>query len=190
MANKVKYSIDNAHYAPITTTQEGATNYGTVTALPGAVSVSFEQQGELTPFYADGIKYWTSASNGGYEGDLTIALIPDSFRKDVLGETIDTNKVLIENANVTTKPFALGFSIQGNEKPYYFWFLNCTATRPSIEANTKEDTIEPDTDVLTISCAPSDIVATSGIVRVRTTDDTQSTITDDWFTNVYTPATV
>lgn len=155
--------------------------------MPGAVSIALEQQGELTPFYADGIKYWISASNGGYEGDLTIALIPDSFRQDVLGETLDTNKVLIENSNVTTKPFAFGFSVQGNEIPYYFWFLNCTATRPNIEANTKEDTIEPDTDVLTLSCAPSDMEDTKGIVRMRTTDQTPDNIQKSWFTSVYTP---
>ena len=157
--------------------------------MPGAVSISLEQQGELTPFYADGIKYWISASNGGYEGDLTIALIPDSFRQDVLGETLDTNKVLIENSDVTTKPFAFGFRIQGNENPYYFWFLNCTATRPNIEANTKEDTIEPDTDVLTISCAPSDIADTEGVVRMRTTETTTPTVIQNWFKSVYTPNT-
>lgn len=176
---KVKYNISNAHYA--VKSAEGT--YETPVALPGSVSLSLEQQGELTPFYADGIKYWTSASNGGYEGDYELALIPDAFRQDVLGETEDTNKVLVENANTVTKEFAFGFDVNTDTGVYKFWFLNCTATRPSVEAETNEDTIEPQTDTLTISCAAN----ADGVVRVRTTDTTQETVLTGWYTSVYEP---
>ena len=179
---KVKYNISNAHYA--VKTAEGT--YDTPVALPGAVSLSLEQQGEITPFYADGIKYWMSASNGGYEGDFEIALIPDSFRKDILGETEDTNKVLIENVNTASKEFAFGFDINTDAGIYKFWFYNCTATRPGVEAQTNEDTIEPQTDTLTISCGSN----AEGVVRARTTDTTENTILTAWYTEVYEPDSV
>ena len=88
--------------------------------MPGAVSISLEQQGELSKFYADGIVYYTSSSNGGYEGDLEIALITDEFREAVLGEAQDTNKVLFENTNTPTVEFALGFDIDGGPQSFGF----------------------------------------------------------------------
>lgn len=182
---KVKFNIKNVHYAVKNTTGEPAgTTYATPVAIPGAVSISLEQQGELTPFYADGVKYYTSASNGGYEGDLEVALIPDSFRKDVLGEVEDENGVLFEDANAQTVEFALGFQVDGDKNPTLFWFYNCTATRPSVDATTTEDTKEPNTDTLTISCGAAD----DGTVRAKTTDTSYETVKSTWFTKVYEKA--
>lgn len=176
-ANKVKFNIKNVHYA--VKTEENT--YETPVPIPGAVSISLEQQGELTPFWADGIKYYVSASNGGYEGDLEVALIPDSFRKDVLGEEADQKGVLFENTNKPTVEFALGFQIDGDTTPTLFWFYNCTATRPSINASTTEDTKEPDADTLTVSCGST----TDGTVRAKTTDTSYEAVKDAWFTEVY-----
>lgn len=175
--NKVKFNIKNVHYAVKT----AENTYDTPVAIPGAVSLSLEQQGELTPFWADGIKYYTTSSNGGYEGDLEVALIPDQFREDVLGEVADSNGVLFENANTQTVEFALGFQIDGDTKPTLFWFYNCTATRPNIDATTTEDTKEPNTDTLSISCGST----SDGTVRAKTTDTSYETVKGTWFTEVY-----
>lgn len=175
--NKVKFNIKNVHYAK--KTAEGT--YEPPVAIPGAVSISLEQQGELSPFWADGIKYYVSASNGGYEGDLEVALIPDQFREDILGEVADTNKVLFENANSQTVEFALGFQIDGDTMPTLFWFYNCTATRPSVESTTTEDAVEPTTDTLTVSCASTE----DGTVRAKTTPGSYEAVKEKWFTEVY-----
>ena len=93
--------------------QTRETGYGKPIPIPGAVSVSFEAKGELSPFYADGIVYYVASSNGGYEGELEMALIPDQFRMDVLGEEKDSNNVLVENTNAQTKSFAIGLILMG-----------------------------------------------------------------------------
>ena len=172
--NKVKFNIKNVHYALKTDT-----GYATPKQIPGAISISLEAQGELSAFYADGIKYYVSASNNGYEGDLEIALIPDEFRIDIFGEEKDDNSVLVENVNTESVEFALGFDIDGDVKTTRFWFYNCTATKSS----TNEDKKEPTTDKLTVSCAP----LADGKVRSKTTEETPEQTYKDWFNEVYTP---
>lgn len=175
--SKVKFNIKNGHYAP----KKDDGSYGKPIAVPGAVSISLEAQGELTAFYADGIKYYVSSSNAGYEGDAEFALIPDSFRKDVLQEVEDKNKVLFEDANTQTKEFAYGFQIDGDKEPTLFWFYNCTATRPNVESETAEDKKEPGTEKITISCAGDD----NGLIRAKTTPESYEAVKDKWFEKVY-----
>lgn len=180
MANKVQYNIKNVHYAVATTTG----GYGTPVEIPGAVSLSVDPRGDESIFYADGIEYWKTNVNNGYEGTLEIAILTDDFRKDVLGDVESTGGVLVEKSGGESKKFALGFQIDGNEKSTLFWFYNCTAARPSTEANTTEATITPQTDSLEWSCSPD----ASGNVRAKTTSAATTGVVTGWFTSVYTPA--
>lgn len=174
--NKVKFNIKSLHYAKKT-----AEGYSTPVALPGAVSISLKQQGDLSDFYADGVKYYVSSSNGGYQGDLEVARITDDFRETILKETKDTNNVLIEDANAHTEEFAIGFEVDGNIAPIKFWFFNCTATRPDVEATTNEGKKDPKTDTISLSCAPS----ADGNVRAKTTANTPENVLSTWYSKVY-----
>lgn len=186
--NKVKFNIKNAHVAVKTTSEEGVITYGTPFAVPGSVSLSLEAQGEITPFYADGVKYYVSSSNNGYEGDWENALIPDEFRQQILKETLDTNKALMETQNTETQEFAFGFEIDGDVKGTKFWFYNCTATRPTVESSTTEDTIEPTTDTLTISATGADVKGDGKMyVRAKTTPEMDESTYNGWFNKVYIP---
>lgn len=182
--NKVKFNLKNVHFAVKTS----AGTYETPFAVPGAVSLSLDAQGDLNPFYADGIKYFVGAANNGYEGDLEMALIPDEFRTKILKEITDDNGVMFEDADAETVEFALGFQVDGDQKGNYFWYYGCTATRPSSEANTKEDSIAPQTDSLTISCAGDDFEvngAKKHLIRSKSTEGMADTTT--WFDAVVTP---
>ena len=55
--NKIKFNLKNVHVAILTKSDQGEYTYATPVALPGAVNMSMEAQGESTPFYADGIVY-------------------------------------------------------------------------------------------------------------------------------------
>ena len=76
-ANKVKFNLKNVHAAKLTVDNSGGYTYATPQAIPGAVSLSLDSEGDMTPFYADGQIYYRSVSNNGYSGDLEIALIPE-----------------------------------------------------------------------------------------------------------------
>ena len=98
--NKVKFNICNVHYAILTVADDGTFSYGTPVPMPGAVSLSLDANGEPTNFYADGYAYYIISNNMGYDGDLELAMVPESFRTDVLKEQLDSNNVLIENSKV------------------------------------------------------------------------------------------
>ena len=89
MGNKVKYNLKNVHAAKLKKDTSGAFTYENPKAIPGAVSISLDAEGESSPFYADGIVYFRSTANNGYSGDLEIALIPEWFRTETLSLTAD-----------------------------------------------------------------------------------------------------
>jgi phi13 family phage major tail protein len=155
MANKIKYGISKCYYAVATDDGTGTLTYDTPVALPGAVSLSMDAQGDTNTFYADNIAYFASTANNGYQGDLELALIPDSFRTAVLGETLDATKgFYLEHANVPTVEFALLFQFEGDESATRHCFYRCTASRPATNGSTKEESIEPQTETITITAMP------------------------------------
>lgn len=156
MANKVKFGLSNVHYAKMIVEEEGTITYSTPVHIPGAVNLSLEPQGEESPFYADNIKFFNDYANNGYSGDLEMAKIPDSFLKDILGQTVDTNGAIIENAEDKSAHFALMFEVDGDESKKRVVYYNCTASRPSAEASTTSETKEPNTDTLTITASARD----------------------------------
>ena len=181
--NKVKYNLKNTHYAVLSEGESGAITYEKPVPIPGSVSISLDAQGEISKFYADGIVFYKSSSNNGYEGDLEIALVPESFRTDVLGEKLDGKKVLIENANAQPKAFALLFEFEGDQNAIRHVLYNCTSTRPSIESQTSEETKDPVTETLTISATS----LSNGQIKAKTGDTTDTVTYDGWYDAVYMP---
>ena len=186
--NKIKFGLKNVYYAIATIAADGSATYDTPVKFPGAVSLSLDPQGENTPFYADNIVYYVGSSNTGYEGDLEMARIVDSFREDVLGETADTKNVLVERVDAPVVHFALLFQFEGDQKAVKHVLYNCTATRPTIGSATKEDTVEPETETVTIAATSiySETLQ-SDIVKARSNKDTDDTTYEGWFSAVYQP---
>lgn len=182
--NKVKFNICNVHYAQITVAEEGTVSFGTPVPMPGAVSISLDPTGEPESFYADGIEYYVINNNQGYDGDLELAMIPETFRTDILKEEQDANKVLVENANSETGSFALLFEFDGDIRKIRHVLYNCTASRPTIESKTNEDEKEVQTETLTIKARPM----ADGYVKAKTGDSTTDSVYNNWYQSVYMPA--
>lgn len=170
-SNKVKFGLKNCHYAKATFDEDGSVTYAKPVRIPGAVSLSMDANGEIEPFYADNIAYYVVNNNSGYEGDLEIALIPESFLTDIMHEELDGNGVLAENANVELEHFAFLFEFDGDQRHIRHVLYNCVASRPSIEGETNEDSKEVKTDTLNLQSTP----LANGYVKAKTGTNT----TDD-----------
>ena len=181
--NKVKFNLKNAHYALLTVGADDTPSYGTPVRLPGAVSLSLSANGEPENFYADGIAYYVINNNMGYDGDLELALIPESFREDVLNELKDAKGVLIENSDAELALFALLFEFDGDVRHIRHVMYNCSASRPKIEGKTNEESREVQTEKLTIKATP----LPDGTVKAKTGDTTDATTYEGWYESVYLP---
>ena len=181
-SNKVLYGIEQCYVAKITET-DGEITYGTPFAMPGVVGVNFDPEGEESPFYADNIKYFIASSNQGYAGDLEIAVTPEQFLKDILGRTADTNGAIFETADDKQARFAFMFQGQGDAKNRRWIFFDCTASRPSRENNTKEESIEVGTETLSITMSPRS--TDKAVMAYIEPNETNQDVYDAFFTKVY-----
>ena len=82
--------------------------------------------------------------------------------------------------------FALLFEFDGDVNAIRHVLYNCTASRPSIESQTKESSIEPGTETLALTADPRE----DGLVKSRTGDDTSTATYNNWYKNVYVPSAV
>lgn len=182
--NKVKFGLKNCHYALATLAEDGTVTFGTPVAMPGAVSLSLDAEGENSPFYADDTVYYMVANNNGYSGDFELALIPESFLTDVLKEVEDANGVIAENKDVEPEHFALLFEFSGDQRKIRHCMYYCSATRPSVYGSTKEDSTEVQTETLSLTVSP----LPSGLVKVKTGTNTSQAVYDAWYESVYQPS--
>lgn len=155
MANKVKYGLKNMYYAVVTEAANGSISYGTPKHVPGAVNLTLDAAGELVEFFADDETYFEENTNNGYEGSLEMALIPDEFRADVLGDEIDVNGALVENRDAVVKKFAMMFEFDGDSKKTRHVAYSVLPTRPSVSGSTRNKTKEPQTESMNIAARPA-----------------------------------
>jgi len=188
MANKVKFNLLNVYYSKVTESVNtaGVTtySYATPVAWPGAVSLSLDAEGGETNFYADGIKYFSSYNNAGYSGDFESALIPETFKTDILKETASTTAgTLLEYSNVEPAAFALLFQFDGDQNAIKHVLYNCKCSRPSIGSQTNEDTKEVRTETLSITASPR----ADNLVKASCAN-TSGTAYSTWTSTVYVPS--
>ena len=177
--NKIQFGLKNVHYA---IWNEDSKTYETPVAIPGAVNLSLDAEGELNKFYADDMAYYVTNSNTGYSGDLEVARIPDQMLQDVWGYELDSaTKVITEKSDAIAKSFALLYQIAGDQHNSMFVLYSCTATRPGLGSQTKEENTEPRTQTVTLNAVPK----ADGKVFAKTTAETSDTVTSNWFQSVF-----
>ena len=188
--NKIKYGIKNVYYAKATISTTGTATYGSPKPLQGAVSISLDAQGDTNKFYADNIVYFTSVANNGYEGDLELARVPDDFLEDCLGYIRDAAGVLVEDAGAVGEHFALMFQFEGDVNAKRTVLYNCVAARPTVEGSTKEDSIEPQTETISITATSIyNSVLNKDLVKASCTETSASAAYNGWLSAVYQTTT-
>ena len=180
--SKVKFGLKNAFYSKITES-EGVISYATPKALKGAVSMSLAPTGESLEFYADNEMYFGENVNNGYDGTLELALVPDDFRADILGEIANADGVIEESATAVQSSFALLCELTTDDGATKFAFYNCRASRVNIDGATKTATKEVKTETLNLTIRPD----ANGIVQRHTGVGTDDDVVAAWYNEVYQP---
>ena len=186
--NKVIYGLKNVHVA-FRNDIGDTPSWATPVAIPGAVNFSPSPEGEESTFYADDSVYFKVNTNNGYTADLEMALIPDAVLAEMMGWTVDTNGMLVEDANATPKSFALLGQISGDAKNRRFVYYNCTANRSEQEHATKGESLEPTTTTLSITILPVEVngdLIVKGVIEPKD-DETNLAVYNAFFDAVIVP---
>lgn len=189
MVNKVRYGLTNVHYAKATIAADGTATYSTPVLWPGAVNLTLDPEGDTSKFYADNIAYAQFAANAGYSGSFESALIPESFKMDIMGWKKDTNGVLYEDTGAHVEHFALLFQFEGDANSTRHVIYNCVAARPNVEGGTTEDSIEAKTETVDITAGAIKVAALDTTIAKASLDYSEETKTtyNGWFGAVYQP---
>lgn len=185
MAEKITYGISNLYYA-LKSVADGVVSYGTPVALPGAYEIALPPTGETVQIYADNITYVKALVNGGYDGNIGVYSLPDSFYTDCLGQTKDSDGMIVEAGNDVASEFALLGEIQteGTQaKRFVLW--NCSAGRPDLASSTKEDSLEANQLSVPITATP---LEGTEIIKGSLLGDATNETWVKWFTAVPMPA--
>jgi phi13 family phage major tail protein len=182
---KVLFGLRNVYYSIITEGDNNSITYDTPVALPGAVNLSLSPEGDENVFYADDSRYYVVSTNSGYSGDLEIAMITDAFAENVLGNELDSNKLMVESKDGKHKSIALMFEVQSDESARRYVFYNVSIGRVSTNAATTEESTTVQTATLNITAAAA---KDTGYVRAYTTDLTPDATYNAWFSSVQVPS--
>lgn len=183
--NKINYGLKNLYYALITetVTETGVTvAYATPVRMPGGSSVNLSALVEKVAIAADDDpEYATAYDNKGYEGDVVLYDVPDSFFTDCLGFKVENNTV-VEDADAKPAPFAFLFEFDGDATKTRHVLYRCTATKPAVTSTTKGNGLTANNATLTLSASKA---KDTGHIKRKVKAADGSTVYENWFKSVY-----
>lgn len=151
--NKVRYGLKKVYYS-LLTEESGVVTYGTPKAWPGAKSITLDPEGDTSTYYADDIAYYSTNSNNGYSGSLEMTYLPEEVKTAIFNNVKTKEGLIAEDANALPNNVALMFEFAGDQKATRHVFYRVIFSRASIEGETKEDTVDPKTTSMDITCIP------------------------------------
>ena len=99
---------------------------------------------------------------------------------------LDEHNVLIENSGAEVNPFALLFEFDGDIRHIRHVLYDRSASRPSIEGKTNEESREVQTETLTIKATP----LPSGVIKAKAGNTTDESAYTNWYNSVYMPSDI
>lgn len=152
MANKVEFGISELHVGTYTVDSDGNVTMGSPYHQQGAVSFSPEEQSEQNIFYADNIAFWSGYSGGTFEGDLEVAKFDDAFKTNFLGYVALADGGLANVKNAHKPNVYIAFQVEGDAESRKVIMYNCALGVITREFSTIEESKEPVTETLNITC--------------------------------------
>lgn len=151
--NKVRFGLSNVHVGTVSI-EDGTPSFSVPKAYPGAVNMTLDAEGETNTFYADNTAYYVTNTNNGYTGELEMAELAEWFETEYLGAERSKEGIIVETADVKEVSAYLMFQFEGDKNATKYIIYNTTFSRPSIEGNTKEDTLDPNTITIPFTSVP------------------------------------
>ena len=140
-ANKVKYGIKNVYVVPIEHEEGGDITYGTPVAWEGFKSLTLDPEGDTN-------------SNNGYSGSIEMTYLEDEIKKMIFNNIETEEGNLAEDANVLPNNVGLMFQFEGDKNATKHMFFKVVFGRPSVEGETREESIDPNTTTMDITAIP------------------------------------
>lgn len=181
--NKVEFGINELYFGLYTVGDGGTVTMGGPVRVPGAVGYSPEESSKKNTFYADNGPYWSGYSGGEHEGDVEVALFPDSFKETFLGYVRTADGGLANVKNAVKPSVYMMFSVEGDAQKRKAIYYNGTLGAIKREYHTIEENKEPVTETLNTTFLGD---ATTGITMASYVPG--DTGYDTLFTNPPVPA--
>lgn len=175
------------HYAIMT--DEVLEVYSAPQRIWGAINASISPEVNSETLYADDQADTVATSLGAVEVELNVKDLPKSVHAALLGASIDSNGVLVDNKNDNAPYVALGFrSKKANGQYRYVWLYKGKFSPAEEEFATKEDSPTFQTPTISATFLPRQ---TDGQWRARVDSDdadVPAAVITNWFNAVYTSA--
>ncbi len=185
MAKKVLIGLDKFHYSLLTTDDTANISYQTPVALRGAVTVAYNPNSEISTLFADDGPFDTAETIGEIELDVGIADITQEDVAALLGHTI-SGGVMEEDKEDDPVDCAFAFRAKRSNGGFsFFWLLKGKFSKPSMDHETKGDTVNFQTPVMNWKGVAR---VFDGLYKFSTRDDADnfsSSTGDTWFDAVF-----
>ena len=183
MANKVEFGISNLYFCTYTVAANGTVTLGTPLAVPGAVSLELEAEGDENTFYADNGKYWAKYSDNGFSATIEVANFSDEFKKEFMGYIELDDGGVAQLKGVNKPSVAIMFQSEGDTEARRGILYNVSLGNITRSYTTTEDSIEVDTESLDAT-----VVGDNATKIVRASYKPGDSGYDTLFTNPPVPA--
>ena len=185
MTKKVLIGLDRFYYALLNSDTTAGVSYQTPVNLKGAITVSYNPNSEVATLFADDGPYDTAETIGEIELGVGIADISQEDYAALMGHTI-TGGVMSELATDQPVDVAFGFRAKRSNGGYsYFWFLKGKFSKPSMDHETKGDSISWQTPVMNGKFVSRVYDSRYKYTTRDDADDYTAAIGTAWFASVY-----
>jgi phi13 family phage major tail protein len=180
MGDKIRYGLSNVYIAIWNSSLK---DYCKPKAIKGAVSIDLEPiEDQFAVTMPNGIKQTLSQSNKGYNGTIKFEYVPVWFNTDILGDILDSNKVLIESSTCRSISFALLFQFETDLSGRRLVLYNCKCNRQKINGESISKSIKTQKDEFKLEIRPR---IYDKKIKSCTTSETPLNVYNNWFNTVY-----